>query len=85
MSTLFSSVSAATGIPDYENMSIAIMINGEDGGQDKTIIVKQEMMETFEIFQEVVDMTKCCKQENGRLALHLLLRRRFQCEVDVQV
>ena len=55
ISTFFSSVSAAAGVLDYEEMAIAVRLGGEDGGQDKTIIVKRNMIDTFESLLEIVD------------------------------
>ena len=50
IATLFSSVGVAARVVDDGRMSIATMLGGEDGGQNKNIIVKRNMMDTFEFF-----------------------------------
>lgn len=76
LSTFFSSVSAAAGVLDHEEMAIAVKFGGEDGGQDKTIIVKRKrnMIDTFEFLLEIVDEATCWEEEGGGMALQLQLR-----------
>lgn len=74
ISTFFSSVSAAVGVVDYEHIAIAVALEGEDGGQDKTIIVKRNVIDTYEFFLEVVDDAACWEEKGGRMALQLQLR-----------
>ena len=83
ISTFFSSVSAAAGVIDYEHVSIAVLLRGEDGGQDKTIIVRRNMVDTFEVFLEVVDAATCWEDEGGMMTLQLQLRWPF--EMDLQL
>lgn len=59
ISTFFSSASAAAGVLDYEEMAIEVKLGGEDGGQDKTIIEKRNMIDTFESLLEIVDEATC--------------------------
>ncbi|CAD6570281.1 MAG: hypothetical protein ASARMPREDX12_003438 [Alectoria sarmentosa] len=75
ISTFFSSVSAAVGVIDYENAAVAVMLGGEDGGPDKTIIVRRDMIDSFEVFLEVIDEARCWEEEGGRVALQLQMRR----------
>ena len=72
MSTFFSSVSAAVG--DYEHMAVAVTLGDEDGGQNQTIIVKRNIVDTFEFFLEVIDEARCWEEEGGRMALQLQSR-----------
>lgn len=81
MSALFSSVSAAAGVQDYENMAIVVKLGGENG----SIMVKQEMMETFEVFLEIIDQARCWGEETGSLSLGVQLRWRYLCEMDAQM
>lgn len=78
MATLFSTVATAAGVRDDERMAVAVVLGGEDGGQERNIIVKRNMMDTFEFFLEVVDEAKCWEEEGGRMALQLQLRWPFE-------
>lgn len=74
MSTLFSSVSAAAGVLDYEQMAIAVKLGGGDGGQATNMIVKKNLMDTFEVFLEMVDGGSCWNEQAGSLTLQVQLR-----------
>lgn len=80
--TFFSSVSVAARVINDERMSIAVILGGVDGSQDKTIILRRNMVDSFEYFLEVVDEAACWEDEGGRLELQLQLRWTF--EVDIQ-
>lgn len=84
ITTFFSSVMAAAGMVNYEKMAIAVVLRGEDGGQDKTIIVRQNMIDSFECFLEVVDEATCWEEEGGRLTLQVNLRFRHTLEMDME-
>lgn len=81
MSALFSSVSAAAGVLDYENMAIVVKLGGENG----SIMVKQEIMETFEVFLEIINEARCWGEETGSLSLGVQLRWRYLCKMDAQM
>ena len=74
VSTLFSSVCAAAGVAEDECRAIAFEFRGGDSGQDETIRVKRNMVETFELFLEVVDEASCWSEEGGRMVLQVQLR-----------
>ena len=83
ISTLFSSVSAAAGVIDYEHMAIAVVLEGEDGSHDKTIIVRRNMVDTFEVFLEIVDAATCWEDEGGMMTLQLQLRWPFEMDLKL--
>lgn len=74
MSAMFSSVSVAAGVLDEEHMAIAVRLGGEYGGQARSLIVKKNLMDTFEVFLEMVDGASCWGEEEGSLTLQLELR-----------
>ncbi|CAD6564340.1 MAG: hypothetical protein ASARMPRED_004383 [Alectoria sarmentosa] len=84
ITTFFSSVKAAAGVLENQDVAIAVVLRGEDGGRDKTIIVRKNMIDSFECFLEVVDEATCWEEEGGRLTLQLHLRWRHMLEMDME-
>lgn len=82
ISTFFNSVSAAAGVTDYEHMAVAVLLGGEDGGH---ILVRQNLLDSFECFLEIVDDAPCWEEEGGRMALQLQLRWRHTFELNIRV
>ena len=83
ITALFSSVCAAVGIEEYAHLAIAVLLERENGGPDRSMILKQNAVEAFEFFLETVDKAACWSEENGKLLLQLQLR--FMVEVAMRV
>lgn len=83
ITALFSSVCAAVGIEEYAHLAIAVLLERQNGGPDRSIILKQNVVESFEFFLETVDKAACWSEENGKLLLQLQLR--FMVEVAMRV
>lgn len=83
--TLFSSVFAAVGVQETEHLAIAVMLQGENGGPDRSFILRRETVEAFEFFLEAVDEASCWKEENGRLSFLLHVQMRFAVEMGVRI
>lgn len=81
--TFFSSVRAAARVPDDDRMSVAVILGGGDGSQDKIVILRRDMVDSFEYFLEVVAEAACWEDEGGRLGVQLQFRWTF--EMDVQL
>ena len=67
-------MSAAARVVNDERVSIAVILGGADGSQDKPVILRHNMVDSFEYFLEVVDESACWEDEGGRLELQLQLR-----------
>lgn len=74
ISTLFSSVCSAAGIKEHVNLAIAIALEREDGGPERSMIIKRDCIEAFEIFLEAVDEAPCWRKESGRLSFQVHLK-----------
>lgn len=83
--TLFSSVCAAAGIREYEHMAVGIMLQRENGGPDRSLVLKRQTVEAFEFFLEMVDEAPCWQEEDGRLSFLLHLQIRFAVEMSVRM
>lgn len=83
--TFFSSVCAAVGIQETENLAVAVMLQRENGGPDRSLILRRETVEAFESFLEAVDEAPCWKEENGRLSFSLHVQMRFAVEMGVRI
>lgn len=82
---LFSSVCAAVGIQETEHMAVGVMIQRENGGPDRSIVLRRETVDAFEYFLEAVDEAPCWKEEKGRLSFLLHLQMRFAVEMGVRI
>ena len=85
ISTLFSSVCSAVGIKEYVNLAIAILLEREDGASDRSMIIRQNSVEAFEIFLEAVDEAPCWSEEGGKLSLRLHLKSMVEVEMAMRV
>ena len=85
ISTLFSSVCSAAGIKEYVNLAIAIVLEREDGGPERSMIIKRNSVETFEIFLEAVDEAPCWREEGGRLSLRVHLKSLVEVEMAMRM
>ena len=82
---LFSSVCSVVGIKEYVNLAIAIMFEREDGGVDRSLIIKRNSVEAFEVFLEAVDEAPCWNAEGGKLSFRLHLKSMVEVEMAMRV
>jgi len=76
MDDFFSSIITATGYANQEREISTIMVTfdfKEDSDNKKSIFVRKDVMDSFEVFLEMIDEAPCWKEEGGR------------CEVAVDV
>ena len=85
ISTLFSSVCNAVGIKDYVNLAIAIMLAREDGAPERSMIIRRNSIEAFEILLEAVDEAPCWNEEGGKLSFRLHLKSMVELEMAMRV
>ena len=85
ISTLFSSVCNAVGIGDYVNLAIAIVPEREDGAPERSMIIRRNSIEAFEIFLEAVDEAPCWNEEGGKLSFRLHLKSMVELEMAMRV
>ena len=85
ISTLFSSVCSVVGIKEYANLAIAIWLRREDGVSDRSMIIRRNSVEAFEIFLEVVDKAPCWSEEGGKLSLRLHLKSMVEVEMAMRL
>ena len=72
--SFFSSVCAAAGIVDGEDLGIAVMLKPWDNGMERNIILRRDTIQAFEYFLEIIDEAECWKEEGGRLSFWLQLK-----------
>ena len=72
--SFFSSVCAAAGIVDGEDLGIAVMLEPWNNGLERNSIQRRDTIQAFEYFLEIIDEAECWKEEGGRLHFWLQLR-----------
>ena len=85
LSTLFSSVCSAAGIKEYANLAIAIMLEREDGAPGRSMIIKRDSVEAFEVFLEAVDRAPCWNEEGGGMSFRLHLKYMVEVQMAMRV
>ena len=83
LSTQFSSVCTAARIEESENVGITVMLQREEGGPDRGLVLRRTSLEAFEFFLETVDKAPCWKEESGSLSFVLQLT--FAVEMGVRI